>query len=107
MVNGRGFSSLAVVKTIAKKILTWDAKQVLLAAGGGTLKIGRKVRPILLGPKTLSRPIFLDLVFCLLKFIFLGSQLAENLCFWINLVHNKSELNEKILNGRLSRPCSQ
>ena len=27
------FSSLAVVKTVTKKRLTWDAKQVLLAAG--------------------------------------------------------------------------
>ena len=28
-----GFSSLGVVKTITKRRLTWDAKQVLLAAG--------------------------------------------------------------------------
>ena len=49
--------------------------------------------------------ICLDLVFCLLKFILLGSPLAENLYFWINLAHNKGELNEKILNGRFSRSC--
>ena len=48
---------------------------------------------------------FLDLAFCLFKFIFLGSHLAENLYFWINLAYNKGELNEEILNGRFSRPC--
>ena len=31
--SATGFSSLAVVKTITKKKLTWDVKQVLLAAG--------------------------------------------------------------------------
>ena len=43
---------------------------------------------------------FLDLVFCLFEFIFLGSYLAENLYFWINLANNKDELNQKILNGQ-------
>ena len=38
------------------------------------------------------------------KILFLGSHLAENLYFWINSEYNKEELNEKILNGRLSRP---
>ena len=37
--------------------------------------------------------------------VLLGSQLAENLYFWINLAYNIEELNEKILNGRFSRPC--
>ena len=43
--------------------------------------------------------------FLFVKFIFLGSQWAENLYFWINLAYNKGELNEEILNGRFSRPC--
>ena len=54
----------------------------------------------ILGPKILSRLIFLDLVFCLFKFMFWGSFLAENLYFWIHLAYNKEELNEKILNGQ-------
>ena len=37
--------------------------------------------PIFFGPKTLLRLILLDLVFCLFKFIFFGSHLAENLSF--------------------------
>ena len=53
---------------------------------------------IFLGPKILSRFIFLDLVFCLFKFIFLGSHMAENLYLWINYTYNKDKLNEKILN---------
>ena len=50
--------------------------------------------------------IFQDLVCCLFQFIFLGScsPLAENLHFFINLAHNKEELNEKILNGWFLRP---
>ena len=44
----------------------------------------------------LSRLIFLDLVFCLFKFIFLGSHLAENLYFGINLAYNEEKSNEKI-----------
>ena len=68
-------------------------------------RIGRGACHIFLGPKTLSRLVFLDLVFCLFKFIFLSSRLAKNLYFWINLGYNKGELNEKILNGWFSRPC--
>ena len=51
-----------------------------LIPGGGALlyRIDREECPIFLGPKILSRLIFLDLVSCLSKFIFLGSQLAEN-----------------------------
>ena len=76
--------------------------------GGGAkalpFRIGTEACPIFLGLKILSRVIFLDLVFCLLKFMFLGSHLPENLYFGINsLAHNKDELNEKILNGRFSR----
>ena len=47
---------------------------------------------------------FLDIVFCLFKFIFLGSFLDENVHVWINLAYNEEELIEKILNGRFSRP---
>ena len=40
-------------------------------------------------------------------FTFLGSHLAENLCFWINSAYSKEKFNEKILNGQFSRPfCS-
>ena len=60
-------------------------------------RISREACPIYLGPKILSRLTFMNLVFCLFKFTFLGSQLAENLYFWINLAYNKEELNEKIL----------
>ena len=50
---------------------------------GGALsfRIGREACPIFLGPKILSRLIFLDLIFCPFKFIFLGSHVAENLYF--------------------------
>ena len=58
--------------------------------------LGREACPILLGPKILSRLIFLDLVFCLFKFIFLGFHLTENLYFWINLEYGQKELNKKI-----------
>ena len=51
---------------------------------------------IFLGPKILSRYEFLDLAICLLKFMFLGSHLAENLYFWITLACNEKELNKKI-----------
>ena len=73
--------------------------------GGEALlfRLGREACHIFLGPKILSRLIFLDLAFCLFKFIFLGSYLAENLYFWISLAHNKDELKEEILNGRFSR----
>ena len=57
------------------------------------------------GSENFVRLIFLDLAFCLFKFIFLGSHLAENLHFWINSAYNKGELDEEILNGRFSRPC--
>ena len=75
--------------------------------GKGALlfRIGREACPIFSGLTILSRLKFLDLACCLFKFIFLGSYLAENLYFWINLAYNKQELNEKILNGRFSRPC--
>ena len=53
----------------------------------------------------MSRLTFVDLVLCLFKFIFVGYHLAENLYFWINLGYNKDELNEQILDGRVSRPC--
>ena len=78
-----------------------------LKPGGVALlfRLGREACPIFLGPKILSRLIFLDLAFCLFKFIFLGSHLAENLYFWINLAYNQGELNDEILNGRFSRPC--
>ena len=48
---------------------------------------------------------YMDLVFCLLRFIFLGSHLAKILYFWIHLAYNKEQLNEKTSNGRFSRPC--
>ena len=71
-------------------------------------RIGREAWTVFLGPKILFRLIFLDLVSCLFKFIFLGSHVAENLYFWINLAYITEELNEKILNGRFSRPfCSR
>ena len=62
---------------------------------GGTLpfRIGREECPIFFGLKILSTLIFLDPVFCLFKFIFVGSNLAENLYFRINLAYNKEELN--------------
>ena len=55
--------------------------------------------------KFCPRLLFLDLVSCLFKFIFLGSHLVENLYFSINLAYNKEELNEKVPNERFSRPC--
>ena len=70
--------------------------------GALPFRIGREACPIFSGPKISSRPIFLNLVFCLFKFILLGSHLAKNLSFWINLAHKKEELNEKILNRRFS-----
>ena len=59
-------------------------------------RIRREACPIFLDLKLLSRLIFLDLVFCLYKFIFLCSHMAERLYFWINLAHNKEELNEDL-----------
>ena len=59
----------------------------------------------ILDPTILSRLTFLDLVFCLFKFMFLSSYLAENLYFWINLAYSEEELNEKILNRQFPRPC--
>ena len=52
---------------------------ILLNPGGGALpfRIGREACPIFLCSKTLPRLIFLDVVLCLFKFIFLGSYLAE------------------------------
>ena len=73
--------------------------------GALPFRLGREACPIFLGPKILSRLIFLDLPFRLFKLIFLGSHLAENLYPWINLAYNKGELNEEILNGRFSRLC--
>ena len=75
--------------------------------GGGALpfRIGREACPIFLSPKIFSIHIFLDLVFCLFKIIFLGSHLAENSYFWINIAYNKEELNAKVLDGQFSRPC--
>ena len=67
--------------------------------------IGREAYFIFLGPKILSRLIYLDLVFCMFKFKFFSSHLAENLYLWIYLAHNKEELNEKISNEQFSRPC--
>ena len=67
---------------------------------GGTLPFSREACLIFLGPKILPTLIFLDLVFCLFKFIFLSSLLAENLYFWMNLGYSKEELNEKISNGQ-------
>ena len=61
-----------------------------LGGGGGkgegalSFWIGREAYPIFLGLKILSRLIYMDLVFCMFKFIFLGSHLAENLYFWIH-----------------------
>ena len=84
----------------------WAFYQKCLGGGGGgalPFRIGRVACPTFLGPKILSGPIFLHLVFCLFKFIFLGSHLAENLYFWINLAYNKEGLTEKILDGRFSR----
>ena len=90
------------VYTNASKI---SCQKHLINCSANSVWIGREARPIFLGPKILSRLIFLDLVFCLFKIIFLGSHLVENVYFWIHLACNKSELNEKILNERLSRPC--
>ena len=62
--------------------------------GGGValpFRIGREACPIFLGPNILSRLIFLDLFFCLFKFIFLGSHWSVNLYFWINLAYSKEE----------------
>ena len=72
--------------------------------GALPFRIGREMCPIFLRSKVLSRLIFLDLVFCLFRIIFLASRFAENLYFWINLANNKEKVNEKILNGRFSRP---
>ena len=41
--------------------------------------------------------IFLDVAFCLFKFIFLGSEVAKNVYFCIKSAYNIEELNEKIL----------
>ena len=51
--------------------------------GGSTLpfRTGWEACPISLDSKILSRLLFLDLVFSLFKYIFLGSHLAENLYF--------------------------
>ena len=68
-----------------------------IPGGGGALpfRTGREACPIILGPKTLPRLIFFDLVLCLFKFTFLGSHLAGNLYFWVNLGQNKRELNQR------------
>ena len=55
------------------------------------------------GSEYFVKTYILDVVFFLFKFIFLGSHLAENLYFWINLAYNKGELNEEISNGRFSK----
>ena len=62
---------------------TVEGKREKFAASGGALpfRIDREACPIFLGPKILSRLICLDLVFCLFKFILLGSHLAGNLYF--------------------------
>ena len=80
---------------------------LITGPGGRTLpfRIGREACPIFLGPKMFSRLIFLDLVFRPFKFIFLGSHLAENLYFRINLAYNEEEIDENIVSGRFSRPC--
>ena len=65
----------------------------------------REACPIFLGPKILSRLIFVDLVFCLFKFIFLGFHLVENLYFWINRAYNKDEFNKKFKMDSFQRPC--
>ena len=73
---------------------------MVVSQGALLFSLGREACPIFLGSKILSRLIFLDLAFCLFKFIFLGFHLAENLYFWINLAYNKGDLN-----GQFSRPC--
>ena len=48
-------------------------------SGALPFRLHREAWPIFLGQNILSGSIFLDLVFCLFKFIFLGSHLVENL----------------------------
>ena len=80
---------LLTAKLLAETIflgIVRGLKQITAQPRGALLfRLGREACPIFLGPKILSTVIFSDLAFCLFKFIFLGSHLAENLYFWTNV----------------------